>query len=173
MSALSELYVRAEDALSKFLLAAITLLVFFAAIMRTLGSPMIWSVDVAQLLFVWLCVLGANRAMRIKAHIGVDMLVGKLPRSARWVLELALGLLTLAFLVTLAITGFQLTVMNWQRVFGDSGISYAWVTGAIPAGCMLMSITLLVQMFRAIRDRGLVFYADKANELDRSHSQLG
>ena len=170
---MSELYVRVEDALSKFLLIAITMLVFFAAIMRTIGSPMIWSVDVAQLLFVWLCIFGANRAMRLKTHIGVDMLVVRLPRVSRWMLEIALGLLTLAFLMALAITGFKLTILNWQRVFGDSGISYAWVTSAIPVGCVLMSVTLLVQMARAIRGRTLVFYAEKASELDRSHSQLG
>lgn len=170
---MSELYARVEDALSKLLLIAITLLVFFAAIMRTLGAPMIWSVDVAQLLFVWLCVLGANRAMRMRTHIGVDMLVKKLPRLSRWMLEIALGLLTLTFLITLAITGYQLTVLNSQRVFGDSGISYAWVTAAIPAGCMLMSVSVLFHMGRALRDRSLVFYAEKTSELDRSHSQLG
>lgn len=170
---MSELYIRVEDVFSKLLLAAITLLVFFAAIGRTMGYPLIWSVDVAQLLFVWLCVFGANRALRLKIHIGVDMLVVKLPHVARWALEIALALLALAFLITLAITGYQLTVMNIQRVFGDSGISYAWVTGAIPAGCALMSVTLMLQMFRAIRDRSLVFYAEKASELDRSHSQLG
>lgn len=170
---MADLYIRLEDVLSKLLLAAITLLVFFAAIGRTMGYPLIWSVDVAQLLFVWLCVLGANRALRLKIHIGVDMLVIKLPNASRRLLEFALGLLALAFLITLAITGYRLTVMNIQRVFGDSGISYAWVTGAIPAGCALMSVTLAVQMFRAVRDRSLVFYAEKTGELDRSHSQLG
>ena len=170
---MSQLYIRAEDLLSKLLLVAITLLVFIAAIGRTIGYPLIWSVDVAQLLFVWLCVFGANKATRLKIHIGVDMLVSRLPGMARWMLELALGLLALAFLLTLAITGFQLTRLNVQRVFGDSGISYAWVTGAIPAGCLLMSVTLTAQMVRAFRQRNLVFYADKSNELDRSHSQLG
>ena len=46
------------------LLAAITGLVFVAAIMRFFGRPLTWSVDMAQLLFIWLCMLGATRAMR-------------------------------------------------------------------------------------------------------------
>ncbi|HRE20969.1 MAG TPA: TRAP transporter small permease [Rhabdaerophilum sp.] len=170
---MSELYIRIEDAVSKLLLAIITLLVFAAAIARTLGEPMIWSVDVAQLLFVWLCFLGANRAMRIKTHIGVDFFVRKLPMTPRWILEIALGLLTLGFLLTLAYTGYKLTLLNWQRVYGDSGISYAWVTGAVPVGCALLSVTVLLNLVRAIRDRKLVFYADKANEIDRSETQLG
>lgn len=170
---MSELYIRIEDAVSKLLLAIITLLVFVAAIARTLGDPMIWSVDLAQLLFVWLCFLGANRAMRIKAHIGVDFFVRKLPLTPRWLLEIVLGLLTLGFLMTLAYTGYKLTLLNWQRVYGDSGISYAWVTGAVPVGCALLSVTVLVNLVRAIRDRKLVFYADKASEVDRSETQLG
>ena len=46
------------------LLAGITGLVFVAAIMRFFGHPLTWSVDMAQLLFIWLCMLGATRAMR-------------------------------------------------------------------------------------------------------------
>jgi TRAP-type C4-dicarboxylate transport system permease small subunit len=134
---------------------------------------MIWSVDVAQLLFIWLCFLGANRAMRLKTHIGVDMLVRALPRTPRWILELILGALTLAFLLTLAISGYRLTLLNWERIYGDSGISYAWVTGAVPVGCLLMSVTVLANMVSAVRKQQWVFYADKASEADRSQSQLG
>jgi TRAP-type C4-dicarboxylate transport system permease small subunit len=166
-------YVRLEDIVSKTLLAAITLLIFLAAVGRSFGHPLIWSVDIAQLLFIWLCFLAANRAMRVKTHIGVDMLVKRLPATPRWTLELALGALTLGFLATLAITGYQLTLLNWQRVYGDSGVSYAWVTGAVPVGCVLMGATVSLHMAKALREGGLVFYADKSSELDRSDSQLG
>jgi TRAP-type transport system small permease protein len=165
-------YVRLEDIVSKTMLAAITLLVFLAAIGRSFGHPLIWSIDVAQLLFVWLCFLAANRAMRVRTHIGVDMLVKRLPRTARWILELALGVLALGFLLTLAWTGYKLTLLNWQRVFGDSDISYAWVTGAVPVGSLLMAATVIAQMIEAARTGGLVFYADRSSEVDRTDSQL-
>ncbi|MCA4910727.1 MAG: TRAP transporter small permease, partial [Methylobacterium sp.] len=51
-------YIYLEDVVSKILLAAITLLVFVAAVSRSIGTPVVWSDDFAQLLFVWLCVLG-------------------------------------------------------------------------------------------------------------------
>ena len=168
-----EWYNRLEELASNALLAVITALVFLAAIARTIGAPLIWSVDVAQILFIWLCFLGANRAMRLKAHIGVAMLVRRLPRTPRWILELALGSLTVAFLATLAVSGYRLTVLNWQRIYGDSGISYAWVTGAVPVGCLLMSFTVLANMIGSVRDRRLVFYAPKSSALDRTDSQLG
>lgn len=166
-------YIRLEGGLAKTLLVLITLLVFVAALSRTIGHPVIWSDDMAQLLFVWLCVIAAVRAVRLQAHIGVDLLVRRLPRTPRWLLDLGNGVLVLAFLVTLAVAGYQLMILNWQRIYGDSGLSYAWVTGAIPAGCALMGIELLIHMVRSVRHRALVFYPDKSGELDRPHSQLG
>ncbi len=166
-------YIRLEGELAKTLLVLITLLVFVAAISRTIGHPVIWSDDMAQLLFVWLCVIAAVRALRLKAHIGVDLLVKKLARTPRWILELVNGALVLGFLVTLAVAGYNLMILNWQRIYGDSGLSYAWVTGAIPAGCALMGVEVLIHMVRSVRSRALVFYPDKPGDLERSHSQLG
>lgn len=168
---MSALYIRFEDAAAKFLLAVIVLLVFLAAIARSVGHPAIWSVDLAQLLFIWLAFLGANRAMRLKAHVGVDYFVKKLPHAARWAIELALGIAVLAFLVTLMWHGYKLTVLNWEREFGDSGIPYAFVTSAVPIGSGLLAVTILVHVINAARAGILVFYADKS--IDRSDSQLG
>ena len=168
---MSQFLISAEFLAAKLLLAAIVILVFIAALGRTFGYPLIWSIDVAQLLFIWVCFLGANRAMRLKAHIGVDLFVRKLPRTPRWLVEIALALLALAFLVALAVSGYRLTILNWQRVYGDSGISYAWVTAAVPVGAALLAVTITINLVHALRTRSLVFYADRS--LDRSDSQLG
>lgn len=168
---MSQFLISAEFLVAKVLLAAIVILVFIAALGRTFGYPLIWSIDVAQLLFIWVCFLGANRAMRLKAHIGVDLFVRKLPRTPRWLVEIALALLALAFLVALAVSGYRLTMLNWQRVYGDSGISYAWVTAAVPVGAALLAVTITINLVHALRTRSLVFYADRS--LDRSDSQLG
>ncbi|MDP3600593.1 MAG: TRAP transporter small permease [Bosea sp. (in: a-proteobacteria)] len=168
---MSQFLISAEFLAAKLLLAAIVILVFIAALGRTFGYPLIWSIDVAQLLFIWVCFLGANRAMRLKAHIGVDLFVRKLPRTPRWLVEIALALLSLAFLIALAVSGYRLTMLNWQRVYGDSGISYAWVTAAVPVGSALLALTITINLVHALRTRSLVFYADRS--LDRSDSQLG
>ncbi|WP_319515422.1 TRAP transporter small permease [uncultured Cohaesibacter sp.] len=125
------------------LLAVITFLVFIAAVMRFFGHPLIWSVDLAQLLFIWLCFVGATRAMRERVHLGVDFLVRLFPFAARRLIETALAVLFIAFLLVLAYEGYKLTMLNWQRVFGDSGLSYAWVTISVPAGSILLTISIL------------------------------
>src|SRR5690606_24403273 len=138
-----------EFLVASLLLAAIVALVFLAAVGRTFGHPLIWSVDMAQLLFIWLCFLGATRAMREKGHLGIDLLIRWLPLKHRFRLELVLSIIVFVFLGLLAVEGYQLTTLNMRRQFGDSGISYAWVTSAVPAGCVMLAIALLNNIVRA------------------------
>src|SRR6218665_1800240 len=142
-----------ELAICVLLLAAITGLVFVAAIMRFFGHPLTWSVDMAQLLFIWLCMLGACRAMREKSHLGMEVLVKYLPYMQRLWVELFCSVLTLGFLGVLVVLGFQLAWLNRERTFGDSSLSYAWVTVAGPVGCGLLAISLIYNMVKAWQGR--------------------
>ncbi|AJY47562.1 TRAP transporter small permease [Martelella endophytica] len=142
------------------LLAVITGLVFIAATMRFFGHPLIWSVDLAQLLFIWLCFIGAARAMRERGHLGVDFLVRPFPHRFRLILETLLAIVFIGFLMILAVEGYDLTMLNKERQFGDSGLSYAWVTIAVPAGCIMLSLSILgnlVQAWRNAKSKMLVF----------------
>lgn len=146
------------------LLATITGLVFVAAVMRFFGQPLTWSVDLAQLLFVWLCMLGATRAMRQKSHLGMEILASRLGYSRQFWLEMAMSVVVLAFLAALVVEGMQLTLLNRERTFGDSTLSYAWVTAAVPVGCALLGIALIYNMVCAYHRRaeGMLVYTRTA-----------
>src|SRR3546814_17110454 len=108
----------------------------------------------SQLLFVWVSVLGADMALRKRAHIGIDYLVRRLPGRARVVVDLALAAVCLAFLGVMAVMGYRLTLLNIERLFGDSSIPYALVTIAVPAGCILLGLTLMQQALEIGRASG-------------------
>jgi len=157
---LARLLARLELAIGAVLLLVITLLVFSAAVMRFFGHPLIWSVDMAQLLLIWLCFFGATRAMRERAHLGVDLVVRYFGRRIRLGIELGLAALFVVFMAVLAWEGYKLTMLNKERIFGDSGISYGFVTIAVPAGCILLSAVIIANAVQAMRDpqgRILVF----------------
>ncbi len=143
---------RAEAAIGKLLLCVIVALVFAAGILRWFDRPLIWSVDLAQLLFIWVSFIGANQALRKRVHIGMDLLVRPFPMRVRQLIEIALALLTLAFLLYMVLLGYRLTTLNLERVYGDSGISYAWVTSAVPIGCLMLAVTLAGHLFGLIRN---------------------
>ncbi|NYZ12604.1 TRAP transporter small permease [Azospirillum sp. RWY-5-1] len=140
-----------ESIVGRILLATIVLLVFFAGILRSFGHPVVWSVDVAQLLFVWTSFIGADMAMRKRNLIAVDLFVRWVPARSRALLDAALSLVILAFLLTMVVLGYELTLSNLPREFGDSGISYGFVTAAVPVGCLLLAITLAGQLIATLR----------------------
>lgn len=145
-----KILLKGEVLLANTLLALITGMVFAAGVTRWFGYPLVWSVDMAQLMFVWLSFLGADLALRKRAHLGIDLLVRALPIRARVILDILLALLAIAFLGAMTVLGYRLTMLNLERVYGDSGISYAFVTIAVPAGCLLLSLTLAGQVLNAI-----------------------
>jgi len=168
-----------EFAVGAILLAIITVLVFIAAVMRFFGHPLIWSVDLAQLLFIWLCFIGATRAMRERVHLGVDYLVRLFPFGPRRLIETALALVFIGFLLLLAKEGYRLTMLNWQRIFGDSGLSYAWVTIAVPIGSILLSISILSNLIISWRsgpeNQQLIFIrksSDQDAATDKTSTEL-
>ena len=68
-----------------------------------------------------------------------------------------------AFLLTLVGLGIKLTLLNLERTFGDSTLSYAWVTAAVPVGCVLIGISLVDNMVKAWRRReGALVYTRTA-----------
>lgn len=155
-----------ELAICVALLAAITGLVFVAAVLRFLGYPLTWSVDMAQLLFIWLCFFGGARAMREKSHLGMEVLVKYLGYRRQLWLELALSVIVLVFLGVLVVEGINLTLLNRERQFGDSTLSYAWVTAAVPVGCAMLGLALafnMVDAWRRRRDGALVYSRSQAD----------
>lgn len=150
---MGRLIARLEFVVGTGLLAVIVVLVFVASVMRFFDHPLIWSVDLAQLLFIWLCFVGATRAMRERAHLGVDLVVRLFGHRNRLVIETVLAGVFIAFMAVLAWEGCKLTVLNSERQFGDSGLSYAYVTIAVPAGCVLLTAAILANLREAWRDR--------------------
>lgn len=142
-----------EERLAMAFFAATSIFVLIGATTRTAGVPVIWAVDLAQLSFIWACVLGADLAMKKHQHIEIDIVVRHFPHGLRTFLATLWQIAIAAFLALLVWHGTQLTLMNAERVLGDVGISYSWVTGAVPVGCLLMLCTTLARLWRAFTGR--------------------
>ena len=61
-----------EQWLAMVLLAGITVLVFSAALMRTIGYPLNWAQDAALIMFAWLSFIGGDIALHSTGLIGID-----------------------------------------------------------------------------------------------------
>jgi TRAP-type C4-dicarboxylate transport system permease small subunit len=144
---------RIEEGLAMAFFATTAALVFIGALTRTLGAPLIWAIDIAQASFIWACVLGADIALRRNAHIEIDVLIQFFQRGTRRALAAAWLAVISVFLCFLVYYGVSLTLLNLERPLGDVGISYGFVTSAIPVGAFLMLITCLRRLFRGLTGR--------------------
>ena len=80
------MYQRIEFAAATLLLVAIVGLVGIAAITRFMGAPIIWSIEVATAMFVWLIVLAVDLAMQQNRHFGLSLVLDSVsPRARRWI----------------------------------------------------------------------------------------
>jgi TRAP-type C4-dicarboxylate transport system permease small subunit len=135
-------------------LVLLILLVFVAALFRSSGIDITWSVDIAQMLFAWTTFLGADLALHKHKHIGVDLLVNSLPNTVQRMILFVLYLLMLSFLGMIVFYGARLSIVNYQRFLYTLPISYSFVTAAGPVGCLLMSATVCSHIVDFFRDGG-------------------
>jgi len=145
-----QMYIKLENFVTNFLIMAVVFFVFIASVMRWLGNPIAWSVDMAQLLFVWVIFLGANRALREDRHIGVDFVVKKFSAKIRYFVELFVSVLILVFLLFLARYGILLSIENYVRTIGTLPFSYSYITLAVPVGCFIMSVTTINKIWKRV-----------------------
>lgn len=135
-----------ERAVAMSLLCGIFLVVLVATIGRYLGSPVIWSLEASQAMFVWLCLLAGDITLQNFGHFSVPLIADTLSRPARRVLETLNALLVLALLVFLAWYGWTFADMSSMRPLPMLGISEGIATAALPVGFALMAITTLEQL---------------------------
>lgn len=137
MKKIYEQFCKLEEIIALVLLSGITILVFVAAVMRTLNMPLNWAQDAALVAFAWLIFLGSDIAMRGEGLIGVDLIVRKFPMTVQKALDVIFKLIIIAFLVVLVVNGYGMTVSGWSRQITTLGISYSYVTMAVPVGTAL------------------------------------
>jgi TRAP-type C4-dicarboxylate transport system permease small subunit len=153
MKTIGKIITLIERRLSEILLLFIVVFVFIAASLRWFGYPLVWSVDLAQLLFIWISFIGADIALQNNKHIGVDILTRKLPEKVNKKIKFISYLLMICFLILVAYYGTYLAIMNYKRQFSGWEFSYSWATSAAPVGCILMLRTLIKKLYYLITNK--------------------
>ncbi|MBS9721415.1 TRAP transporter small permease [Tianweitania sp. BSSL-BM11] len=144
---------RLEEIIAILLLGGTVSAVIISAVGRSVGHPVPAGNELAQLLLIWTCMLGADLVVRRGEHIRISSLPDALPRIGRMMLHLVCVVCILSFLAYCGWLGWHLAMSNWAREMGASGLSYGWVTLAFPTGCVLMIISII----RRIATLGLLF----------------
>jgi TRAP-type transport system small permease protein len=108
-------------------LVALTAILLFAMLIFSgvaifsryvLADPLVWAGDIILAGFVWLCMLAITIAYRSSSHVGVDIVVNKLPEKFRSKLLLVTHSTILAFSAYLTILGIRVVMETADMTFG-------------------------------------------------------
>ena len=133
------------------LMAAMVVLVFGNVVLRyALNSGITMSEELSRWFFVWMTFLGAVVGLREHAHLGTDLLIGRLGRRGKR------GCLVIAQLLMLWVTwlifrgSWEQTRINWDVEAPVSGLSMAWLSGVGLVFAVLTAPMLLRELWRTL-----------------------
>jgi tripartite ATP-independent transporter DctM subunit len=111
-------------------------------------EPLVWSDELASILFLWLSMLGAVVALRRGEHMRMTGLVSRVSPSARAMLETLSLAIPLAFLALVLWPAFQYAQEEMPVVSPAMEISNGWRASAIPVGVALMAVIAVLRLLR-------------------------
>ena len=131
--------------------AAMAVIVMLQIIFRfVIFVPLPWSEELARYLMIWTGMVGSFVALREGRHIGVTMVVDRLPpRAATWVIVFVQAA-TILFLVVLTQQGFALTLVNLSQLSPAMRIPMFYPYLAVPVGAALMIVELTAGILQSI-----------------------
>jgi tripartite ATP-independent transporter DctM subunit len=108
--------------------------------------PLIWSDELASLLFLWLAMLGTVLALRRGEHMRMTALVNTGSHGVRYFFDLVSLAAALAFLGAILLPAFDYAANESIVSIMSLEISMSWRAAAMPVGVALLGLTILLRI---------------------------
>lgn len=140
--------------LTVVLTAGFTVVVFVSVLTRyVFNYPIIWSVEMSKLFFVWSCFLAATIAYKQQLHIRFEFTERILgPRGIK-ITDVGIHLLSFLFFGRVFLQSLTFIQSIWQTYFPVLNISQGWlyVSVAVSMGiCLIHCLMLFVESLVAV-----------------------
>src|SRR6476660_6014443 len=133
------------------LLVVAEIIILFAGVVARYAfhRPLIWSDELASILFLWLAMLGSAVAFRRSEHMRMTAVVAGAKPAMRAYLEVVATSAALAFLLLIAWPAYEYAYEESFITTPALQISNIWRAAALPAGIGLMALFALLRLARA------------------------
>jgi tripartite ATP-independent transporter DctM subunit len=140
------------------LLVVAEIVILFAGVVARYGlhRPLIWSDELASILFLWLAMLGAAVAFRRAEHMRMTAVVASARPATRAYLDVVATSAALAFLLLIAWPACEYAYEESFITTPALQIPNIWRAAALPAGIGLMALFAFLRLARAGDVRTLV-----------------
>jgi tripartite ATP-independent transporter DctM subunit len=142
------------------LLVVAEIVTLFAGVVSRYGlqRPLIWSDELASILFLWLAMLGSVVAFRRSEHMRMTAVVANAKPAMRAYLDVVATCAALAFLLLIVGPACQYAYEESFITTPALQISNTWRAAALPVGVCLMALFALLRLVR-VGDTRLVLRA--------------
>ena len=131
------------------LVVAEIVVLFVGVTMRyAFRAPIVWSDELASLLFIWLAMLGAVIAFQRGEHMRMTALVAKASPGLRATLELLAVAAPLVFLLAIVRPGLDFVEDEGFVTLPALDIPSSWRALALPVGTGLMALSAALRLLR-------------------------
>jgi tripartite ATP-independent transporter DctM subunit len=133
------------------LLVVAEIVILFAGVVARYGlhSPLIWSDELASILFLWLAMLGAAVAFRRSEHMRMTAVVASAKPAMRAYLDVVATAAALAFLLLIAWPAYEYAYEESFITTPALQIPNVWRAAALPVGIGLMALFAFLRLARA------------------------
>src|SRR3954453_9425768 len=130
------------------LLVVAEIVVLFAGILAryVFHAPIVWSDELAAILFLWLAMLGSVIAFQRGEHMRMTAIVGMLGPRARAFLDVVAVAAALAFLVLIVHPAYEFAAEEVYVTTPALEIANSWRAAAIPVGIVLMMAVAVLRL---------------------------
>jgi tripartite ATP-independent transporter DctM subunit len=140
---------RLVEVSAALLVVADICVLFWGVVARfILHRPLVWSDELASLLFLWLAMMGAVVALRRGEHMRMTALVSKANPRQRVLLEAVATSACLAFLSLVAWPAWEYAADERAITTSALEISNVWRAAALPVGIALMAVFATLRLLR-------------------------
>src|SRR5205807_1663417 len=133
------------------ILVVAEIVILFAGVVAryALRQPLIWSDELASILFLWLAMLGAAVAFRRAEHMRMTAVVANAKPAMRGYLDLVATAAALAFLVMIAWPSYEYAYEESFITTPALQIPNIWRAAALPVGIGLMALFAFLRLARS------------------------
>ena len=131
-------------------MAIVVFIIIFAVVLLQVfmrffvGSPLVWSEELARYLFVWISFIGWVLATKNKTHIRISAFTNNLPKKVKNIIGTINFILIAVFSIILGYFGYIMTIKNLDVPTVTLFFSYAFVYAAVPfSSILILSYSIL------------------------------
>jgi len=127
------------------------IVILFAGVVARYGlrQPLIWSDELASILFLWLAMLGAAVAFRRSEHMRMTAVVANTKPAMRAYLDVVATCAALAFLLLIVWPAYDYAYEESFITTPALQIPNIWRAAALPVGICLMALFALLRLARS------------------------